>query len=216
MDSINLLGVSAPDDNVKQPKPKRGCNSAIPLPSQQYLRECFDYDEQSGVLTWKERPRHHFNRDQDHKWWNGRYAGKTAGGVSGGYANVEIERTNYKVHRIAYKWATGLEPVMLDHIDGVRDNNALSNLRPATNTINQRNVVMRKNNTSGITGVSRQNGRWIANITVDRKQKYLGYYDKLDDAIAARRDAEAKYGFDPYHGLSAEERANRTDVEEVV
>lgn len=218
MDSINLLGVFAPVDNTQQHKPKRGPNSAIPLPSRVYLRECFEYDAITGQLTWRERPRSHFNCDGSHKSWNGKWAGKTAGSVDKehGYGQVKCSSIDYKAHRICYKIATGEEHLQLDHIDGNRANNALSNLRPATNAINSLNRAMSSRNTSGVTGIywSKQHGMWRAILQVDGKAKHLGLFKEKAAAISARRDAEAKHGYDPYHGLSADVRAKR-NVEEV-
>lgn len=51
-----------------------------------------------------------------------------------------------------------------------------------------------KNNTSGHRGIYRErNGRYRASITVNGEYHYLGRYDRIEDAIAAREDGERKY-----------------------
>ena len=51
-----------------------------------------------------------------------------------------------------------------------------------------------KNNTSGVAGVSKtSSGRWRARITVNRKEIRIGTYDTIEEAIAARKDAEVRY-----------------------
>ena len=57
-------------------------------------------------------------------------------------------------------------------------------------------------NASGVTGVfwyKRRDG-WIAQIYVDGKQRHLGFFDNLLDAVAARKSAEIEYNYHPNHG----------------
>ena len=56
-------------------------------------------------------------------------------------------------------------------------------------------------NSSGVPGVfwyKRRDG-WIAQIYVDGKQRHLGFFDNLLDAVAARKSAEIEHGFHPNH-----------------
>lgn len=71
------------------------------------------------------------------------------------------------------------------------------NLRWACKTVQSRNCKTSSNNTSGTTGVgwSKQSGKWRAHIMLDRKQIHLGFFDNIDDAIKARKQAEEKYNF---------------------
>lgn len=61
-----------------------------------------------------------------------------------------------------------------------------------TNLNRIKNKRMQKNNTSGVTGVSFHSGmgQWYARISFKGKTYSLGYFDELDDAVKARRDAE--------------------------
>jgi hypothetical protein len=55
--------------------------------------------------------------------------------------------------------------------------------------------TLNSNNVSGCKGVSwnTKNSKWIANITLQKKRRYLGSFDKLEDAVRARKSAEEKY-----------------------
>ena len=82
-----------------------------------------------------------------------------------------------------------------DHIDRNTFNNRKCNLRPCTEKENLRNRGLHKTNKSGITGVcwSKQRQVWLAYITVDNNNIYLGGYVNKDDAIRTCLLAEQKY-----------------------
>ena len=85
----------------------------------------------------------------------------------------------------------------VDHINGryTRHDNRKSNLRVCTRAQNSKNKVFMSNNTSGCIGVTWHKGanKWMASITVDGKEIYLGLFTDKDDAVKARIDAEEKY-----------------------
>jgi hypothetical protein len=83
----------------------------------------------------------------------------------------------------------------VDHIDNNRLNNNINNLRFATFKENSRNSKIRSDNTSGIKGVTfnKKMNKWMAQIQMDGKNKYLGLYEKFEDAINARVKASTKY-----------------------
>ncbi len=96
-----------------------------PLPAQSYLRECFDYDPDTGVLRWKVRPPEHFI---DSKWaasWNAHWAGQEAGIVlARGYRQVCLDYKKYLAHRIIFRIMTGVDPgELIDHRDTDPGNN---------------------------------------------------------------------------------------------
>lgn len=70
--------------------------------------------------------------------------------------------------------------------------NRRGNLRPVTSSQNGMNTGILSNNKSGILGVcwNTKSGKWHSHITIDGKQKHLGYYDNIDFAIGARKQAE--------------------------
>ena len=80
----------------------------------------------------------------------------------------------------------------VDHINGDKTNNHVTNLRWATVSENSQNKKIQSNNTSGIVGVyfHKNSQKWKANITVNKKVKCLGSFENIDNAIKARNDAE--------------------------
>ena len=175
-----------------------------PLPDLDYLRQCLSYDPESGALTWKRRPREHFKNDGAWRYCNNLLAGRSAGSVTPkGYITIHVAGGNYPAHRIAWLIHYGKEPKdQIDHVDQIKSNNALCNLREATNTDNQRNTSLRKNSSSGVTGVTwyRPTGKWLATIRANGKRIHLGYFSNKKDAEAARSAAAEKLGFSPLHG----------------
>ncbi len=83
----------------------------------------------------------------------------------------------------------------IDHINGNVFDNRKSNLRPATKSQNGMNRGLQINNTVGVTGVywHKKNNKWVAYITINRKNIYIGSFSILEDAVKARKEAEEKY-----------------------
>lgn len=137
-------------------------------------------DFESGTLTWRERV-DGFGAQQNRKAWNTRYAGKIAGTVDkDGYMVVNRCGKLHRAHRILFEMAHGPIPdgLEIDHIDGNRRNNSLSNLRLATRSQNSSNSVKRSDNASGFKGVClhKPSGKWVAYITIAGKRKHIGIY----------------------------------------
>jgi len=167
--------------------PVRGvaCNTMIDW------HDYFIADFEAGTLTWKTRPRDHFKNKQAHGAWNTKFAGRLTGlnDNGKGYLQTRLNGKLYLIHRIIYEMANGpIEPsLQIDHRDGQKSNNALSNLRTATQFQNMANVGKYRNNTSGHKGVSwsKQKRKWVAMIRYCVKQKNLGLFANIEDAIAA-------------------------------
>lgn len=178
------------------------------MPDSDYLHQCFDYNPDSGGLTWKARPVSHFKSEALAINFNNKHVGKIAGCVlvtkTGKYIMVRIDGALLYAHRIIYKMFYGREPKIIDHIDGNGINNSIKNIRSCTTRDNSRNKRLFSTNTSGCTGVvwSRKKKRWGVNIVVDAKQIYLGSFADFNNAVKARRDAEIKYGFHANHGTN--------------
>jgi hypothetical protein len=165
------------------------------LPAVEFLRECFEVVGAS--LVWKVRPRHHFNSHRAWAMWNGKWPGKVAGRtmIFGGYRQVGICGARYLEHRVIAKMA-GIEvdTLTIDHKDGNGGNNDLRNLRPATQAQNSANTTgwAKKSLRVGVFFVKRT-GKFTASIRVNGKQKHLGTYADVEDAIAARESAEREH-----------------------
>lgn len=162
-----------------------------------FVRECLDYDAETGVFTWRERPRSHFKTDRVWKIWNSMCNGKAAGcRAPVGYVLVGIDRRLFYAHRLAWLWTHGRWPQHnIDHINGDKGDNRLGNLREATQAENMRNTVRPSHNTSGFKGVSRHQGKYRAVIQREGRHIFIGYFDTAEEAHAAYcRAAETHHG----------------------
>lgn len=176
-----------------------------PLPPLAYLHECFLLDEQTGGLTWRQRPQQHFNTYKGFANWNRRYAGRVAGTVSQtGYRVVLINSTGYKVSRIVYALHYGVDPnaLYVDHINENKLDDRPSNLRLATAAENRANVRRaRAGSSTGVRGVmpDKATGKFRAEIVVRGRKYYLGQFDSVDDASAAYNSTKTSMcgGFAP-------------------
>ena len=156
-----------------------------PIPSQEYLRECFDYDPETGALTWKHRPRERFQDDGHMKTWNTRYAGKAAGARSTASIIVGIDGELWIAARIIWRLVTGKQPDEVDHKDNDPFNNRWGNLREATSSQNKMN--RRKHRGPLPKGVGYANGgpRFFAQISAGDIYEYLGTFSTAEEAHAA-------------------------------
>lgn len=182
------------------------------LPSQEVLRQLVDYGPDTGHFTWLSRPEDFFDDGKQTKKhnaaiWNGKNAGKPAfvTPMGYGYLSAGIFGQTVLAHRAAWKWMTGEEAAVIDHIDGDPKNNKWSNLRSVCQQDNSKNARRSKNNTSGAVGVvwNKQRSRWCASIHINYRKKHLGLFDKFEDAVAARKAAELEHGFHENHGRAA-------------
>ena len=165
--------------------------------TQEYLKQRLHYDPDTGVFTWESCPLRS-------RYWNSRYACSAAGTKTDmGYIHILLDRKIYKAHRLAWFYIYGEWPNdQIDHIDHLRDNNRLSNLRSVTVIDNHKNHSMSKANTSGHTGVGfiKKSSKWCATIHASGEAINLGYFSEISDAIEARKNAEIRYGFHDNHG----------------
>jgi hypothetical protein len=176
-------------------------------PTPGLLRRLLRYEPETGKLYWRERPSEMFAAERYRKIWNTRFADKEAGYIgSGDYRQICMSGRMFLAHRIAWVLYHGAWPSdQLDHINGDRADNRISNLRECDNATNGRNARMWSNNSSGVTGVYWHKGgqRWAANIKFNNRQVHLGHFDTIEEAAAVRREAAARFGFSERHGTPA-------------
>lgn len=134
-------------------------------------------------------------------------AGEAAGAInSNGYRVIGVAGKRDFAHRLAFLWMTGALPhEQADHKNGNRDDNRWGNLRAVSKAENAKNKRIPDNNSSGVLGVSWNKlcKKWVAMIKIGAKYTYLGVFADKDDAINARKSAEAEHGYHGNHGRSA-------------
>lgn len=179
------------------------------LPPKETLLQLLRYDPETGKLFWRKRPIEWFaDGKQSATWnahiWNGKNAGTEALATATptGHKYGSIDKVKMYAHRVIWKMIHDEDAADIDHINGNPADNRLENLRNVPHIDNGRNMKRRKNNTSGHNGIywSKPHGKWCASINVDYRKKHIGLFDSLEDAIEARKAAEAKHGFHTNHG----------------
>lgn len=170
------------------------------------LKDILFYDEYSGLFTWKMREEKMFKNASSTDRWNTRWANKPAFTCTtvNGYKQGNIFAKRYYAHRVAYAITYDVWPIEIDHINGDRTDNRISNLRDVYyRGENMKNTKIRSDNKSGHVGVQwRDNlGKWVAHIQVRGKSIHLGVFVNYDDAVSARMKAGEVYGFHINHGV---------------
>lgn len=143
--------------------------------TQERLRQLFSYDENSGE----------FLRIKGVKKAS---AGVLAGTKAlNGYITISVDCKRYYAHRLAWLYSYGFMPRQIDHIDRDRSNNALANLRAASNSQNGANKPMGKKECGGFKGVRKKKGakNWTARIKCEGSEIYLGTFSSEEEAAKA-------------------------------
>lgn len=173
------------------------------LPPVDLLRQLLDYDPETGILTWKKRDASVMNPKYVDRW-NTRWAGvKISSQDKDGYIYLRFNEHRLLAHRVAWAMTYSDWPENhIDHINGIRTDNRISNLRDVSRQENNRNASLRSDNASGVVGVSWDKARmkWVARIKSGDAYKFLGYFDSKDDAVAARKAADQLHGYHQNHG----------------
>jgi hypothetical protein len=157
-----------------------------PILTQEYLKAIFYYD--GSNLRWNVR-----------KAMRNR-VGDVAGCINEeGYRHIMIDGYKFLAHRLIWFMFYGDWPEEIDHINRVRDDNRLNNLRSADRKINMRNVGVGKTNRSGFRGVEFRDSlkyrKWVVYIGGGKSHAkvYLGAFSTLEEALSMRFTAEDAY-----------------------
>jgi hypothetical protein len=168
--------------------------------TQAELKKLLHYDPDTGVFI--RRVKTSIRND----------VGSVAGCINGcGYQVINIDYIKHAAHRLAWLYVYGKMPThTIDHINGIRSDNRMENLRDVPHQTNRKNSFRNKSNTSGINGVHFVKARqhldspWCATIRATGKSINLGYFKSKQEAGEARKAADNKYGFHPTHGRSVD------------
>ena len=145
--------------------------------TQEYLKERFSYKD--GNLLWKVKPS--LNRN----------IGDVAGNKHpSGYISITSLGKGHRAHRFIWIWHNGTieDGLQIDHINGVRDDNRIENLRLVTRQENGWNRKTAKGYTW-----SKYHKKWHSQIKVNGKVLHLGYFHEEPDAREAYLTAKEKY-----------------------
>ena len=140
------------------------------------------YEPETGLFYWAIKRK------------GGRGVGKIAGATNAaGYTVIRIDGKDYYAHRLAWLFTHGRWPACeIDHRNGVRSDNRISNLREADRSSNMHNLQgARKDSKTGVLGVSPHAGGYVASIHVRGKKRHLGSFRTIEEAAAVYRNAKA-------------------------
>lgn len=175
--------------------------------TQKQVRQSLTYNPDTGSIVWKERPVEHFKSVGAMRSMNSRYAGKPFGSVQTSrgkrYFSAMLFSKNVKVHRVIWLYMTGSWPVnQVDHINGDGTDNRWCNLREVDLSENGKNMRLREDNSTGLTGVywCVTESMWRAQIQSKGKRITLGRFKDFFEAVCTRKSAENLYNFHKNHG----------------
>lgn len=173
----NTTSTPVQDDvrtGTEQPK-KVGRNRALEFPPDKLLalvKAHFKYSATRGKLFYRQgKLRGHAVKTRK---------------LGSGYVTTTWLDMEWRIHRLIWMLVNdaALQPSdEIDHRNQIRHDNRPDNLRKATHAQNQWNAGIRKDNTSGIKGVAMRDGKYIANISINGKVKYLGTFKTEADAV---------------------------------
>ena len=133
--------------------------------------------------------------------WHACFDAKYQGGgayKARGHIKIKNGRLSPLMHRVILSRMLG-RPLnadeTVDHINHDTLDNRRSNLRLASLSENTKHRHKRKDNTSGVVGVhfSANHNKWIATISINKREVYLGIFTTFDEAVHIRKQAENEY-----------------------
>ena len=148
------------------------------------LRQILAYDPATGVFTWRMRTAIRAT------------VGSVAGSInSDGYILISIDDRKHRAHRLAWMWMYGEWPKhQVDHINGIRTDNRIVNLRNVSSIVNSQNErSARRNNKTGLLGVRPSGNRFQSAIRIDGNKTHLGCFETPELAHAAYVAAKRKF-----------------------
>jgi hypothetical protein len=149
-----------------------------------FIKEHLLYDKNTGIFYWN------VDRKKVKK-------GDIAGGLSSeGYIQIRILGKKMTAHRMAWLLHYGTLPKNnIDHINEIKTDNRIENLREATPSENMRNYTNNVKNTSGYKNVvwNKKASKWQVGLRVEGKKKHIGMFAFINDAIIAAQNARQQF-----------------------
>lgn len=147
--------------------------------TQERLKELFVYDEETGDMVRKT-------------------SGKAAGCLNPlGYISIRVDGILYQAHRLVFLYLNGAFPRReTDHINGIRSDNRICNLREASRSQNAMNTSLNCNNKSGIKGISKSRNGWRGSIDaggIQYNKRFKNFQDAVKWIDNKRRELHGKF-----------------------
>jgi len=143
--------------------------------TQEYINTIFDY--KNGELFWKVRQSNRI------------HIGNKAGCLDSThrYYKVRINKKIYNLHRIIFFMFHGYFPKIVDHINQIKTDNKIENLREANLSQNNWNCKTNLKNTSGYQNVvwRKDRNKWTVRLQINGKVKAFGAFDDIEEANKA-------------------------------
>jgi hypothetical protein len=148
--------------------------------TQDELKTILKYDEKTGLFYKKDKITGNVGKD--------------------GYAYIYLYGKFKLAHRIAFLYIHGYLPEYIDHINGIKDDNRICNLRECTSSENNCNSRISSLNSSGTRGVSfdKKSNRYRVQIYKNKKRFNLGYFSNIEDAKIVANKARIELHKDFY------------------
>ena len=162
--------------------------------TQDLIAKVLKYDALSGTLIWIS------NLHSKRAIPNSR-AGSLV--KSTGYRNISLFGRTYLEHQLIWFICNGVWPSgQIDHINQIRDDNRIVNLRDVSKADNARNRSRNPNSKLGEHGIwfNQRTNKYVAEITLNGKKVYQKSFDDIDEAIEARKAKSLELGFHENHG----------------
>lgn len=143
--------------------------------TQEQLMANLSYNADTGVFTRRIRTSNRIN------------IGDIAGSKDAkGYLCIRVDGKTYKSHRLAWLYVHGSSPSgEIDHINGVKHDNRISNLRDVSKSGNQQNR-------RGVRGYNKDGRQWKAQIQANGQKLHLGCFKTEADAHSAYLSAKSQ------------------------
>jgi len=163
------------------------------MPPKSELAAAFVYDPLTGLFTWR---------------CSGLPALATNNG--NGYKCGQLKGRKLYAHRVAWKMTYDADPEHIDHNNGDRSDNRVSNLSSGSVADNSKNTKRHRSNRSGVMGVHWYKAYKMWQVYIgDVNRKNIGYFRCFGAAVKARKAAERDNAYHPNHGRSSPQRLHR-------